>query len=434
MQNRKLNRWLLTRLAAQNVSRRKMRVALLALSVALAVGVGLASVVLGDAILASIASNFSRMGADLIVVPQSTLVNLTSSLLTVQPTEETLDQSEGNRLGGIMGVARVAPQRLMPVVVEGHRVNLIAIDPRTDFTVRNWLQGRADEPLTSTDILAGSSLPGQMGETMSVCGSSMKIAGRLRKTGVGPFDESYFVTFAALENLGQKTSEPNNVRPLQSASLHKHDAHSMMEHEEGGIASQTCMTGYQPGRATAFLLQLSSGARAEQVKFAIAQNPALKVVEGNSILISSRQGLRTLFIGVIIFTFILLAALLILVGLLFSAIVQERYREMGLLRAMGATSRQVLTMILAEAAMTTSLGGVGGILLGAALLFFFARSLIYYFDSLTVSFAWPSAVFLVTTSMSLLVFSVALGLVGAILPAWKARRTDPFTLIQGGGR
>ena len=83
---------------------------------------------------------------------------------------------------------------------------------------------------------------------------------------------------------------------------------------------------------------------------------------------------------------------------------------------MGATSRQVLTMILAEAAMTTSLGGVGGILLGAALLFFFARSLIYYFDSLTVSFAWPSAVFLVTTSMSLLVFSVALGLVGAILP------------------
>ena len=119
---------------------------------------------------------------------------------------------------------------------------------------------------------------------------------------------------------------------------------------------------------------------------------------------------------------------------LFSAIMQERYREMGLLRAMGATSGQVLTMILAEAAMTTSLGGVGGILLGAALLFFFARSLIYYFDSLSVSFAWPSAVFLVATSMSLLVFSAALGLVGAILPAWKARRVDPFALIQGGGR
>jgi putative ABC transport system permease protein len=343
MQNRKLHRWLLTRLAAQNVSRRKMRVAFLALSVALAVGVGLASVVLGHSIRDSITSNFSRMGADLIVVPQSTLVNLTSSLLTVQPTEETLDQMEGNRLSGIPGVSRVAPQRLISAIVEGHRVNLIAIDPRTDFTVRNWLKERDAGPLKSSDILAGSTLPGQIGESLSVCGSSMHVVGRLGKTGVGPFDESYFLTFAAFEELAKGPNGPGSVRPIQTASLHDHGAHSLMEHDTSGIASHTCLVGYQQGRVTAFLLQLSSNAKLEQVKFAISQNAALKVVEGNSVVISSRQGLRTLFIGVVIFTFILLAALLILVGLLFSAIVQERYREMGLLRAMGARSRQVLT-------------------------------------------------------------------------------------------
>ena len=98
-----------------------------------------------------------------------------ASLLTVQPTEKTLDQSARQPPGRYHGGGSCStPARLCQVVVEGHRVNLIAIDPRTDFTVRNWLQGRADEPLTSTDILAGSSLPGQMGETMSVCGSSMK--------------------------------------------------------------------------------------------------------------------------------------------------------------------------------------------------------------------------------------------------------------------
>src|SRR5262249_15064107 len=136
MRNGRLNRWLLVRLAAQNISRRKMRVAFLVLSVALAVGVGLASVVLGSSIHDSIVSNFSRMGADLLVVPQNTLVNLTSSLLTVQPTEETLDAGEGQRLRTIPGVARVAPQLMVSAVVEGHRINLIAIDPRTDFTVR----------------------------------------------------------------------------------------------------------------------------------------------------------------------------------------------------------------------------------------------------------------------------------------------------------
>ena len=54
-------------------------------------------------------------------------------------------------------------------------------------------------------------------------------------------------------------------------------------------------------------------------------------------------------------------ALLILVSLLFSAIVQERYREVGLLRAMGAQPNQVMTIILAEAAVITALGGLAGL-------------------------------------------------------------------------
>ena len=49
----------------------------------------------------------------------------------------------------------------------------------------------------------------------------------------------------------------------------------------------------------------------------------MKVVEGNRILVSSRQGLHTLFLGILAFTALLLVALLILVALLFSAIVQE---------------------------------------------------------------------------------------------------------------
>jgi putative ABC transport system permease protein len=434
MQKRQFNRWLLTRLAAQNVSRRKLRVVLLALSVALAVGVGLASVVLGYSVHKSIASSFSRMGADLVVVPQNTLLNLTSSLLTVQPTEETVDEGEGRRLSGITGVSRVAPQRIVSAVVEGDRVNLIAIDPKTDFTVRNWLHERSTGPLKDSDIIAGSSVPGQVGESLLVCGSSMRVAGRLEKTGVGPFDESYFVTFTALEHLAQSQNYGASAASLRNTSFHEHGAHSTMDHDMAGMTSNSCLGTYRPGRVTAFLLQLSSGARVEQVKFAISRNPLVKVVEGNSVVISSRQGLRTMLIGVGIFTLLLFAALLILVGLLFSAIVQERYREMGLLRAMGAKSRQVLAMILAEAAMTTSLGGIGGILFGATMLLLVSRSLVYYIDRVGVSFEWPSLVFLVGASFGLLLFSAALGLAGAIIPAWKARRIDPLALIHGGGR
>ena len=128
-------------------------------------------------------------------------------------------------------------------------------------------------------------------------------------------------------------------------------------------------------RVSAFLLQLAPGARPEDVKFALAQLPDAKIVEGNTVLTSSRQALSTLLVGISVFTAFQLVALLILVSLLFSAIVQERHREVGLLRAMGAQPNQVMTIILTEAAIITGLGGLAGLGFGAVVLLMFARSL-----------------------------------------------------------
>ena len=151
-------------------------------------------------------------------------------------------------------------------------------------------------------------------------------------------------------------------------------------------------------------------------------------------LTSSRQALSTLLIGIAVFTAFQLIALLILVSLLFSAIVQERYREVGLLRAMGARSGQVMTVILAEAAIITGLGGLAGLGFGTALLLLFTRSLGFYFGLLGVPFSWPPLAVLQVAVLAALVFSAVLGLVGAFLPAWRVRRMAPYALIQTEGR
>src|SRR3989442_14584852 len=109
MSRRRHDRWLLIRLAAQNVGRRRLRAIFLGLAVTLGVGIGFASFVAGWALRSGIATSFARMGADLVVVPQATLVNITASLLTVQPTEETLDAAIQDSLAAISGIARVAP-------------------------------------------------------------------------------------------------------------------------------------------------------------------------------------------------------------------------------------------------------------------------------------------------------------------------------------
>jgi putative ABC transport system permease protein len=416
---------LLIRLAAQNLGRRRLRTLFLGLAVALAVGVGVASFITGWALRDGIATSFSRMGADLVVVPRGTLVNLTSSLLTVQPTEETLDAAVVRKIAAIEGVARAAPQRLVRVVVEGRNFNLIAFDPATDFTVQNWLREQRQGPLGVTDLLAGGRVPGAPGETLAVCRRPLEIYGRLAKTGVGPFDESYFITFAGLDFLAALCSQDAQLQGLRASAAPDHAAH------EAEASQALCMPNFVPGRVTAVLLQLAPAARAEQVKFAIAQLPDLKVVEGNTILTSSRQSLRTLFVGIGAFSMLVALALLILVSLLFSAIVAERSREIGLLRALGATPNQVVTLVLAEAAMVTGLGGLGGLVFGCTLLFASSRSLGYYFETLGVPFGWPAVEVLAAICAAVVLASIALGIAGALYPAWRVRRMEPYALIQG---
>ena len=88
-------------LAAQNVGQRRARAVLLGLAIMLAVGVGYASFTVGAALRVGVATSFSRMGADMAVVPYGTLVNITSSLLTVQPTDLELDGNLADQLRAI---------------------------------------------------------------------------------------------------------------------------------------------------------------------------------------------------------------------------------------------------------------------------------------------------------------------------------------------
>src|SRR5262249_62080081 len=104
------------------------------------------------------------------------------------------------------------------------------------------------------------------------------------------------------------------------------------------------------------------------------------------------------------------------------------------LGAMGAKPGRVRTIFLAEAAIITGLGGLAGIAFGAALLAMFARSLGFYFGLLGIPFAWPPFSVLPAIAVLALAFSALLGLVGALLPAWRGRRPAPHELIQAEGR
>src|SRR5262249_24339571 len=154
----------------------------------------------------------------------------------------------------------------------------------------------------------------------------------------------------------------------------------------------------------------------------------IKVISGTPLVTSVRQFLSTLLAGALIFTGLMLLATLLQISVLYSAVLAERRQELGLLLALGAHRGQVSRMILTEAGLTASLGGLGGLLLGVGLLLVFQHTLGGYLETLDVSLAWPSAATVGLAALSCLAVAVAVGPLGALLPAWRLCRHDPYSL------
>jgi len=106
--------------------------------------------------------------------------------------------------------------------------------------------------------------------------------------------------------------------------------------------------------------------------------------------------------------------------------VTERTREIGLRMALGARPRDILRQFLVEAVVLSSLGGVGGVLLGT----FMSWIITLIINGLLPgSTKWPFMVSVPATVVALL-FSAAVGIFFGYYPARRASRLDPIEALR----
>jgi putative ABC transport system permease protein len=123
----------------------------------------------------------------------------------------------------------------------------------------------------------------------------------------------------------------------------------------------------------------------------------------------------------ILYVLLALSSLVSLFGIVNTLVltVFERTREIGMLRAIGMTRRQIRRMIRHESIITALIGAAIGIVLGVVL----AALLIARVDF--IDFTFPTAQVII-----FVVAAIVVGVVAAVFPARRAAKLDPLQAIS----
>ncbi|MEM0466528.1 MAG: ABC transporter permease [Candidatus Thermoplasmatota archaeon] len=109
--------------------------------------------------------------------------------------------------------------------------------------------------------------------------------------------------------------------------------------------------------------------------------------------------------------------------------VMERTREIGIMKAIGATNKDIMTLFIIEGMLLSSIGGIFGIILGI----FGAQGLTFILSNFFMSMSGSTSLSPVITIPAVLLsvfVSLCVGIFSSLYPAWKAARMSPIEAVR----
>jgi putative ABC transport system permease protein len=157
------------------------------------------------------------------------------------------------------------------------------------------------------------------------------------------------------------------------------------------------------------------------VERALEQFPTAQVQSNEQQKEEAASGVNTIL--VIFYALLALSVVISLFGIVNTLVLSifERTREIGMLRAVGTTRRQLRAMIRWEAVITSIIGGVLGVVLGIL----FGWAVCKGLESDGLVFVFPTLQIII-----FLVLSIVAGVLAAILPARRAAKLDVLEALS----
>ncbi|MBI5870985.1 MAG: ABC transporter permease [Actinobacteria bacterium] len=176
-----------------------------------------------------------------------------------------------------------------------------------------------------------------------------------------------------------------------------------------------------PGRVSFLMVKLNDPARAQQVSNEIADShPELAVFSREKFAENNASVIREAFLPILaVLVVIAFAAGVAIVGLVVYSATIERYREYGILKAVGAGSRNLYGIVFKQSVISSLIG----FLVGSAASFGVAWIVMQAVAKISVSFSWIHFA-------SALLAALSMSVLASYIPIRKINKIDPMIVFK----
>jgi putative ABC transport system permease protein len=377
-------------LAEGNLSRQPARAAVTASTTMIA----LAVLVMAASLITSVSIGFlsvlrKSLGSDFLLIPPS---------IGVWGSDVGASPQLAEQLRAIDGVQVVSTLRYAATQIRGKPVALLGIDPQAYTEVSGLTFSQGDPHAAYEAVNSGHGL------IMNGVGS--------RAAGVKLGDQVTLLT-----PTGEETYKVVGIANdyLNAKVLTAYMSQANIASDFGKTEDVFIQLNLKPGA--------NAAAVEAHLKQAVRQYPQFKLVAGQAYYEQNKGLFSSLFAGFYAMMFFLaIPSLIAMVNTLAIGVI-ERTREVGMLRAVGATRRQIRSMIVAEALILAAIGTALGLLAGSYLGYMTAQALGAL--GFPIQYAFPAGGWLVAIAIGLL-----FGALAAIIPARQAARMDVVAALR----